>query len=256
MRTAAVTGAASGIGRATRARLESEGWRVIGVDLRDVEVGTDLSTERGRRLAIDGVRGLAGGRLDGLVACAGVGPHFAPVAAIPSVNFFGAVSILDGLRPLLAASPSAAAVAISSNSATIAPGADGELSRACLAADETEAKRLAAAMHGTIAYAGAKLALARWVRRHAPSAPWAGAGIRLNAVAPGPITTPLLQAGLDDPVLGPAIRGLPVPLGAMGAPEQVASAVAFLLGEGARFCCGSVLFVDGGTDAMMFPERP
>ena len=227
MRTAAVTGAASGIGRATRARLESEGWRVIGVDLRDVEVGTDLSTERGRRLAIDGVRGLAGGRLDGLVACAGVGP-----------------------------SPSAAAVAISSNSATIAPGADGELSRACLAADETEAKRLAAAMHGTIAYAGAKLALARWVRHHAPSAPWAGAGIRLNAVAPGPITTPLLQAGLDDPVLGPAIRGLPVPLGAMGAPEQVASAVAFLLGEGARFCCGSVLFVDGGTDAMMFPERP
>ena len=65
-----------------------------------------------------------------------------------------------------------------------------------------------------------------------------------------------MQAGLDDPVLGPAIRGLPVPLGAMGAPEQVASAVAFLLGEGARFCCGSVLFVDGGTDAMMFPERP
>ncbi|MFM7142152.1 MAG: 3-alpha-hydroxysteroid dehydrogenase, partial [Alphaproteobacteria bacterium] len=86
MRTAAVTGAASGIGKAIRARLESEGWRVIGIDLRDVEVGVDLSTERGRQQAVDGVTGLAGGRLDGLVACAGVGPQFEPRETIPSVN--------------------------------------------------------------------------------------------------------------------------------------------------------------------------
>ena len=256
MRTAAVTGAASGIGKAIRALLESEGWRVIGVDLRDVEVGTDLSTERGRRQAVEGVSGLAGGRLDGLVACAGVGPQFEPRHLIPSVNYFGATSFLDGLRPLLAAGVSPAAVAISSNSATVAPGADGDLCRACLEGDEEQARRLAVDLHGSIAYAGSKLALARWVRRKAPSAEWAGQGIRLNAVAPGPVLTPLLQAGLDDPVLGPAIRGFPVPLGAMAAPEHVAPVVSFLLGDGARFVTGALLFADGGTDAMTFPDRP
>lgn len=256
MRTAAVTGAASGIGKAIRARLESEGWRVIGVDLRDVEVGCDLSTERGRAAAVDGVRGLAGGRLDGLVACAGVGPQFEPRTTIPRVNFFGAVAFLDGLRPLLAAGVSPAAVAITSNSITAAPGADGDLCRACLEGDEERASAEAAALHGSIAYAGSKLALARWTRRKAPSAEWAGQGIRLNAVAPGPVLTPLLQAGLDDPTFGPAIRSFPVPLGGMAAPEHVAPVVSFLLGEGARFVCGSVLFADGGTDAMLFPDRP
>ncbi|MFM8411857.1 MAG: SDR family oxidoreductase [Alphaproteobacteria bacterium] len=256
MRTAAVTGAASGIGKAIRARLESEGWRVIGVDLRDVEVGVDLSTERGRQQAVDGVTGLAGGRLDGLVACAGVGPQFEPRETIPSVNYFGAVSLLGDLRPLLAAGVSPAAVAISSNSASIAPRADGDLCRACLDGDEAQARRLAADLHGSIAYAGSKLALARWVRRKAPTPEWAGQGIRLNAVAPGPVLTPLLQGGLDDPTLGPAIRAFPVPLGGMAAPEHLAPVVSFLLGEGARFVTGAVLFADGGTDAMMFPDRP
>lgn len=256
MRTAAVTGAASGIGKAIRARLEAEGWRVIGVDLRDVEVGCDLASERGRRLAVDGVAGLSGGRLDGAVACAGVGPQFEPRETIPKVNFFGAVSFLDGLRPLLAAGVSPAAVAISSNSITAAPGADGALCRACLDGDEDRAAVEAGALHGSIAYAGSKLALARWVRRKAPSPEWAGQGIRLNAVAPGPVLTPLLQAGLDDPTFGPAIRAFPVPLGAMAAPEHVAPAVSFLLGDGARFVCGAILFADGGTDALMFPDRP
>ena len=84
---------------------------------------------------------------------------------------------------------------------------------------------------------------------------WAGAGIRLNAVAPGPVQTPLLQSGLDDAVYGPAIRGFPIPTGAFGSPDDVAAAVAFLLGPEARFCCGSVLFVDGGTDALLRPDQ-
>jgi NAD(P)-dependent dehydrogenase (short-subunit alcohol dehydrogenase family) len=122
---------------------------------------------------------------------------------------------------------------------------------ACLDGDEGNVRALAATLLGHEVYAGAKLALTRWLRRVAPTAEWAGAGIRLNAVAPGPVHTPLLQAGLDHPVYGPAIRGFPVPTGAPGTADEVAAAVAFLLGPEARYICGSVLFVDGGTDALL-----
>jgi NAD(P)-dependent dehydrogenase (short-subunit alcohol dehydrogenase family) len=253
MATIAVTGAASGIGAATRRALERGGHRVIGVDLRDAEVIADLAVPAGRTSAIDAVGAAAGGRLDGLVVCAGVGPQVQPWSTIVSLNYFGAEALLVGLRPALAAGERPAAVAVSSNSATI-PGMETPLVDACLAGNEEEARRLADGLDGQRTYAGSKLALARWVRRQAPHPAWAGAGVRLNAVAPGAVMTPLLQQGLDDPHYGPAIRNVPIPLGAFGTAEQIAAAIAFLLGPEAAFCCGSVLFVDGGTDAMMRPD--
>ena len=64
MGTAAVSGSASGIGAAVRSRLERQGDRVIGIDVRDAEVEVDLSTEGGRKAAIAGVEERCGGRLD------------------------------------------------------------------------------------------------------------------------------------------------------------------------------------------------
>jgi NAD(P)-dependent dehydrogenase (short-subunit alcohol dehydrogenase family) len=252
MRVFAVTGSASGIGAACRARLERAGHRVVGVDRRDAEVVADLSVPEGRADAAARVADACGGRLAGLVAAAGLGPHVEPWSAIVSVNYFGAHGVLVGLRPCLAAG-GGAAVVVSSNSALL-PGADGPLVAACLAGDEAGARRLALDLGGHPAYAGAKLALTRWLRAHAPTPPWAGEGVRLNAVAPGPVTTPLLQGGLDHPVYGPAIRGFPVPLGRFGQPEEIAAAVAFLLGPEATFCCGTLLVVDGGTDALLRPD--
>jgi NAD(P)-dependent dehydrogenase (short-subunit alcohol dehydrogenase family) len=253
MRAVAVTGSASGIGRAVRARLERAGARVIGVDLRDAEVIADLAGPEGRAAAVAAVRVACAGRLDGLVACAGVGPQVEPWSTIVSLDYFGAQALLQGLREMLAAGDSPAAVAVSSNSSTL-PGADTPLVTACLAGDEAAARGLALSLDGHRVYAGSKLALARWVRRNAPTPPWAGAGIRLNAVAPGATETPLLQAGLDHPLYGPAIRGFPIPAGRFGTADEVAAAVAFLLGPAAAFCCGCVLFVDGGTDALMRPD--
>lgn len=250
--TIAITGSASGIGAATREWLAREGHRVIGIDVRDAEVRADLGEESGRRAAISATRELCGGRLDGLVACAGVGPQFEPKARIASINYFGARRILEGTRDLLAAARGSA-VAVSSNSATL-PGMETPLVEMCLGGDEEAARRLAADLPGQLIYAGSKLALARWVRRNAPRPEWAGEGIRLNAVAPGAVSTPLLQAGLEDPVFGPAIRNFPIPTGGFGKPEQIAAAIAFLLGPVAAFCCGSVLFVDGGTDALLRPD--
>jgi NAD(P)-dependent dehydrogenase (short-subunit alcohol dehydrogenase family) len=94
---AVVTGSASGIGAAIRARLEARGDRVVGVDLRGAEVIADLGTPSGRRQAIDDVLVAVDDGIDRLVLCAGLGAHLDDFAAIASVNYFGAVDLMDGL---------------------------------------------------------------------------------------------------------------------------------------------------------------
>jgi NAD(P)-dependent dehydrogenase (short-subunit alcohol dehydrogenase family) len=252
MRTVVVTGSASGMGAATRARLEAAGQRVIGVDVRDSDVMADLGTPEGRRSAVEGVAARAGDSLDGLVTWAGVaGLTSVPGSLLVSVNYFGTVELLDGLRPLLAAGDRPAAVAISSNSTTCQPGVPADLVELCLAGDEAAAREAADAATSLMAYPASKLAIARWVRRQAPTAGWAGAGITLNAVAPGAVETPMLQATRDDPAIGRFVDEFPVPVGRKGTADELAAFVQFLLGPDARFFCGSVVFVDGGTDALL-----
>ncbi|HEX3946368.1 MAG TPA: SDR family NAD(P)-dependent oxidoreductase, partial [Acidimicrobiales bacterium] len=107
MTTVAVTGAASGIGAACARRLAGAGATVIGIDLRDTAVRADLGTPEGRAAAIEGVTERAGGALDGLVTCAGLaGAPSRSGSLLASVNYFGTVALLDGLRPLLAAGSS------------------------------------------------------------------------------------------------------------------------------------------------------
>jgi len=251
--TIVVTGAASGIGAATSARLARDGHQVIGVDVHDADVLADLSTSDGRREAIDAVTARAGGSLDGLVTCAGLGPVPARAgSAIVSVNYFGTVELLDGLRPLLAAGHASAAVAISSNSTPCSPGVPDDIIELCRAGDEAGARARAdeiGAMNGV--YPASKVAVARWVRRHAVTAEWIGAGIRLNAIAPGMIDTAMIAEGRADPTVAPMLDLFPIPAGGPGRPEEVAAVVAFLLGPDSSLLCGSLVFADGGTDALL-----
>jgi len=247
-----VSGSASGMGAATAARLEAEGRRVVGIDRREAEIVADLGTVAGRQLALESVGQIAGGGIDGLVTFAGVpGLPSSPGSELVSVNYFGTVALLEGLRPLLARGEQAAAVAVSSNSTTCQPGVPLGLVEDCLAGDEEIARRAADAAGALASYPAGKLAVARWVRRQAPGAGWAGAGIALNVVAPGAVETPSLQATRQDPTIGRYVDAFPIPVGRKGTAEELAGVVQFLLGPDARFFCGSVLFVDGGTDAQL-----
>jgi NAD(P)-dependent dehydrogenase (short-subunit alcohol dehydrogenase family) len=251
MGTIVVTGSSGGIGRATAARLESDGHRVIGVDVRDAEITAHLATADGRDALVRDVERACGGVLDGLVAGAGVSG--APGPVVVSVNYFGAMATLERLRPMLAAGASPSAVAISSNSTTTQAGYPLEVVEACLRGDEDEARRLAAADEGGLTtYPATKLALARWVRRHAVGPDWVGAGIRLNAIAPGFIRTPMTEA-IEQFVfdLGDVF---PIPVRRPGEADEVAALLAYLLGPDAGFFCGSVVFMDGGTDAALRPD--
>ena len=75
---------------------------------------------------------------------------------------------------------------------------------------------------------------------------------QINAIAPGAVLTPLLQGGLDDEEFGDAIRTLPVPVGEFGSPEVVAMWIEMMLSD-ADFG-GSVIVVDGGSDALIRPK--
>jgi len=244
VRTVCITGSAGGIGGATRTRLENDGARVIGVDVRDAEVIADLSTPAGRDAMVATVTELCGGVLDGLVAAAGV---MGDQPLVVAINYFGAIASLDGLRPLLAHGTDASAVAISSNSTTTTPGLPIDLVDVILAGDEAQALAATSRAPGVFAYPASKLALARWVRHHAPQPDWIGAGIRLNAVAPGVIETPMTKDDLEFIFSIPDT--FPVPIGRPGLPAEIASLLAYLLSPDAGFFCGSVVFADGGTDA-------
>lgn len=252
VRTVVVTGSASGMGAATRTLLEADGQRVVGVDLRDAEVIADLATPPGRQSAIEAVTERAEGAIDGLVTWAGLpGLTDVPGSLLASVNYFGSVDLLTGLRPLLAAGERPAAVAISSNSATCQPGVPMDLVEAFLGGDETEARAAADAAGALATYPATKIAIARWARHHATTDQWAGAGITLNVVAPGAVETPLLDATRADATIGAFIDSFPIPVGRKGTAGELAAFVRFLLGPEARFFCGSVIFVDGGTDALL-----
>jgi NAD(P)-dependent dehydrogenase (short-subunit alcohol dehydrogenase family) len=239
-------------------RLRDLGHTVLGVDVREGEVGinvsADLSTPDGRRRAADEVLSLSDGMLDGAVLAAGLGPG--PGADRPrliaEVNFFGVVDLLEAWRPALAAADRAKVVVLSSNSTTTVPAVPRRAIQALLAGDTDKAVRTLRLLgrNGTpIMYAASKIAVSRWVRRHAVRAAWAGAGIRLNALAPGAIMTPLLQSQLSEPLEGRAVRAFPVPIGGFGDAGHLADWICFMLSDSADFLCGSIVFVDGGSDA-------
>jgi len=223
-RTAIVTGSASGIGAAVTDLLREDGWTVVGVDrapgadhVADVADPAEVRAAVGR--VLEDV-----GEVDALVTAAG---HYeiTPFSEISAEALHRMLRVhLGGLRntaravlPSMVRRGSGAIVAVTSELAI--GGGDGDAH-----------------------YAAAKGAVIGLVRSLA--AEFAGRGVRVNAVAPGPTDTPLLAA--DSPWRAPDYLAT-LPNRRLTTPAEVARIVGFLVGEDASYCTGEVVSPNGGA---------
>ena len=250
-RSYVVTGAASGIGATTVELLKARGARVIGVDIHNSDVNADLSTSAGRQQAVSEVLQLSGGKIDAIIACAGLA-H--PIAKTVSVNYFGVVEFLTGLLPTLAKG-TAPRVSVTSSMASLMPNSPA-LVAAMLAGDEALAVSLAQDLvdqgdeSASLIYGSTKRAISRWIRRECIKAEWAGAGIPLNAVGPGIVETPMVADMIATAQARAAIDTMvPMPLNHYMKPMQVSYLLTWLTSEENTHTTGQTIYIDGGSDA-------
>ncbi|ASM54773.1 hypothetical protein PNIG_a2793 [Pseudoalteromonas nigrifaciens] len=250
MSVTAVTGSASGIGAAVCEKLRAAGHTVIGIDRHQAEVNADLSSPEGRANAAEQVIKLANGKLDGLVCCAGLGVTAPSSSLVVSVNYFGSTELIELLQPALAKGEQPAITVIGSVAASQQVADPHPIIELMLNNDEPAARALADELgQPQIAYSASKYALTVHCRRLAVKT--GSTGVRINLVAPGAIETPLHEASKQDPRFGEAVRNFVAPIGRNGQPSEIADAVSFLQSAQASFVHGSIIYVDGGMDAMM-----
>jgi 3-hydroxybutyrate dehydrogenase len=220
-----VTGAAGGIGAAIVARLEADGWDVLGVDVAD----GDLATREGNRAVVD--RALERfGRLDAIVPNAGF-QHVSPVPDFPEDRWDALIAVLL-TSPFLLARYAWEPLAASG---------DGRIV-------------VVSSVHGLVAspfkagYVSAKHGVIGLVKSLALEG--GAAGILASAVCPGFVRTPLVQAQIADQA---RVHGLPEErvledvilaphaVKRLIEPEEVAGTVSFLLGDGGRAFTGAAI---------------
>lgn len=236
-RTVVVTGAASGIGRATARRILAEGGRVVAVDLTEdaltalaeahpegavIPVTADLTTPEG----LDAIVAAAGGTVHGLANVAGITDGHRPLhetdddvwGRVMAVNVDGPFRLMRALVPGMLEAGSGAIVNVASEAA-LRGGAAGT------------------------AYTVSKHAVVGLTRSAAFL--YAPQGIRVNAVAPGPVATGIegaFASEFSQARLGPFLGMIPPVADA----DTLAASIAWMLSDDSRNVNGVVLPSDGG----------
>lgn len=253
MRTIVISGSASGIGLACKQTFESLGDRVIGIDIRDADILADLSTPEGRQQAIDAALARSDNAIDGLILCAGLSGVSHPGDMTLSVNYFGSIALFDGLRPAMEGRPNPCAIGLVSNSSHFGIEYEDPFVLALLEGDEERCREMVRDMDRGAAYRYSKHALARAIRHRALE--WGPLGVRINGIVPGMTETPMVADIRKDDEMGPFVDLLPIPLGRPGRAEEMAGVIEFMLSDKAAYIHGMLLWVDGGTDAAIRPDR-
>lgn len=256
----AVTGGSSGIGAAAVELLKKDGHEVINIDLKGGDICANLATPEGRQAAIDALYEKCPDGLDGIICNAGVSGNCGNYELVISLNYFGTVRIARGVYDLLKKKRGSVVVTVSN---TISQGTGrmdivdllnnvGDEQRICNIVKPLDTTNQTV---GQSMYMATKYALARWVRRISSS--WAANGVRVNAVAPGNVRTPMTDSLSDKAKF--AVSALPIPTrygsDALMDPTEIAESMKFLLSDAARGVNGVILFTDGGTDALLNSEK-
>jgi NAD(P)-dependent dehydrogenase (short-subunit alcohol dehydrogenase family) len=230
-RTVVVTGASGGVGRATARWLTERGATVFSLDRRcsDDVVGTfvevDVLDESSVESAVAGI-GAAAGRIDGLVAAAGLSEEPTPAEEMSldvwqrtiGVNLTGVFLTCRTVGRVMLAQGAGSIVTIASMSGA----------------------HIVNVPQRQAAYNASKGGLVALTKSLAFE--WAARGIRVNAVSPGYVDTPLLGSKHD---LHEQWKGA-TPLRRFAEPWEVAAAAGWLLGDESSFCVGAELLMDGG----------
>ena len=250
-------GASSGIGAKTAEILRERGHEVVNIDLKDGDIEANLATKEGRAGAIAELHERYPEGIDAMICNAGVSGGKVPISLIISLNYCGATEMAKGVRDLLE-KRGGSCVITSSNS--IAQGA-ARMDVAGMLNNQADEDRILELVKdvdpavGHVYYASTKYALARWVRRMSPD--WGSRGVRLNAIAPGNVRTAMTANML--PEQRAAMEAIPVPTHfgeePLMEPIEIANAMAFIASPEASGINGVVLFVDGGTDALLNSEK-
>ncbi len=244
-RAALITGAASGIGRATAERFLAEGARVVAADANGeglaaafagqadpVTVTGDVSSPEDAARMAAATAG-AFGAIDILVNCAGIARYtnflelsLAEWQLVQDVNSTGTFLMAQAVARHMVTSP------------------PGDRTRAIVNLASIEAHVvMASSGHPQVHYNASKGAVHMITR--ALSVELAPHGIRVNSICPGVTETPLAAYALADERKRAAIEKL-VPLGRVGKPQDIAAAAVFLASEDASYITGEALVVDGG----------
>lgn len=242
---AIVTGAAGGIGQALLAEFAGRGYRLVGVDLPGQGLAAAVAQhgaghlwhecDLGREediLAFYARLDAEVGRVDVLANNAALGPTMAPTLKTDPAEFRKTLGV-NLYGPFAMAREAAR---------RMAPGG---------AIVNTASQAGVLGNPRRNAYAASKAALISLTKSLACE--WAAKGIRVTAVAPGYVRTPMV-AELER--TGKADLGLVrrrIPMGRIGRPDEIASAIGFLASDEARYITGSVLAIDGGWAAFNQP---
>jgi len=236
-----VTGAASGIGRATALKLAERGDHLVCTDFASAQLQDMKDLTNGICLGADvtiesEVEALVAatiaeyGRLDGVVHCAGIEESFVDARDMTlevfektmRVNVTGSFLVARAAGRVMVPQGSGSIVLLGSILSTVGYG-------------------------GNAAYTASKGAVLQLGR--ALAVDWSRFGVRINIVGPGPVATPMSQASIDDPVRGAWLRER-IPLGRPASTDDIAGVCAFLLSDEASYITGTYLPVDGGWLAL------